>query len=468
MIPCLFTMSLCALSQAANPHARQWTDLLSTEERVQIMHLSNGVKTYVQEHDTPAHCGSFRVVIRKPSAEEELYRYDGMIESWDSVEQFFNHCQEKISINSMEAMHSLADFNFTGSDLSTLNMVPPQEIAVVAVGDFSAADMQSLIAKHFDSLDLRHQPFAAEDPIQMGIDPNMSIQSYADLKDAWKVLLLQDLYLASRSASPDDALLASYFADQFLLGDRCLSFQSFVDASVQLIEEMNIQDLFPYIHRMIQNLESGNVGASDLQQAQLFAKQGMCKHMSDAASCKDEDASLKHDVYIPPFHIEKNRSIIKRTALAKPEEFQLAKNLIIPITTETTASFYQLPITEKEKRLIYSIITTIAEKNILQLAFIKRSVEKKGRKIEHVHPMRFMGYILSHSELRSCLRTIKKSSFKWDAFISGFSRRMKEELANDNVYIHIPGFCQQIGGNQEVVTQLIHKRDWEGLVEEYL
>jgi hypothetical protein len=66
-------------------------------------------------------------------------------------------------------------------------------------------------------------------------------------------------------------------------------------------------------------LANGNVGASDLQQAQTLAlrtlakerriallqeEQGMCKHILDAASCKDEDADeasgqlLNHDVYI--------------------------------------------------------------------------------------------------------------------------------------------------------------------------
>jgi DNA polymerase-3 subunit gamma/tau len=59
------------------------------------------------------------------------------------------------------------------------------------------------------------------------------------------------------------------------------------------------------IHRGIQKLANGNVGASDLQQAQPLAKQGMSKHILDAASCKDEDADeasgqlLNHDVYIP-------------------------------------------------------------------------------------------------------------------------------------------------------------------------
>ncbi len=57
------------------------------------------------------------------------------------------------------------------------------------------------------------------------------------------------------------------------------------------------------IHRGVQNLANGNVGASDLQQAQRLAKQSLCNHKLDADSCKDEDADeasgqlLNHDVY---------------------------------------------------------------------------------------------------------------------------------------------------------------------------
>ena len=45
---------------------------------------------------------------------------------------------------------------------------------------------------------------------------------------------------------------------------------------------------------------------------------------------------------------------------------------------------------------------------------------------------------------------------------------MREEYANNNIYIHIPGFCQHIGGNPEVVTRYIQRKDWEGLVKEHL
>ena len=53
----------------------------------------------------------------------------------------------------------------------------------------------------------------------------------------------------------------------------------------------------------IQKSVNGNAGASDLQQTKSLAKQGLCKHKLDAASCKDEDAGeasdrfLNHEVY---------------------------------------------------------------------------------------------------------------------------------------------------------------------------
>jgi hypothetical protein len=572
MVPFLFTMGLCALSHAAKAQAFM-TDLLPIEERVQIAHLSNGVKTYVQEHDIPAHCGSFRVVLKKASSQEELFRYDGSIESIDSVEQFFNYCKDKVSVDSIDKPRALDHLHFASSDLPVLETVLPQEIAVVAVGDFLAKEMQSLIEKYFSGLQLAHQTFIAEDPIRIGIDSkmskvalslsypiaNQSVRTYSDLKEAWKVFLLQDLfqqrlercsrgleevwvhphprffypvngyslvshedcenlltfflwqveairsggfyedefyiakrkllnqlqYLASQSALPDDAFLASYFADQFLLGDRCLSLQSFMDASLQLVEEIKIQDLFPHIDSFLhEKNRSIQVAYPMSVHADLLTKDRIEKMVECVASL----ASLYRDSEIPndeiwtletqetsslPVRLTETQkdvsSLIRLTNDDEPEEFPLAEGYVIPVDgADATAPFYQLPITEKEKRMIRVIITTIAEKNILQLAFVKRSVEKKGKKIEHIHPMRFMGYILSSSELRTCLRTIKKSTFKWDAFIDGFSRRMKEEYSNNNLYIYVPGFCQQIGGNQEVVTRYIQKKDWEGLVREHM
>ncbi|HSW86679.1 MAG TPA: hypothetical protein VLG49_04170 [Rhabdochlamydiaceae bacterium] len=42
----------------------------------------------------------------------------------------------------------------------------------------------------------------------------------------------------------------------------------------------------------------GNAGATDLQQAMPLPKQGMCKHMSDAGGCKDEDAGAAQNRFL--------------------------------------------------------------------------------------------------------------------------------------------------------------------------
>jgi hypothetical protein len=522
MVSFLFAMGLCALSLALN--AQILTDVLPTEEKVQIVHLSNGVKTYVQEHSAPARFGSVRVIFRNPSSKEELYQFDGTLES---LESFLHECKGKVSC--------------------------PQEIAVVAVGDFSAEEMQLLIDKHFGSLNL--QSLAAKESIRIVTDPNMpnvvltlsypiasqSIRTYADLKEAWKELFLQDLfqqrlercsralekvwvhphprffypvngysliaheecedllsfflwqveeirsngffevefnnskhrlldrlhYLGSRSDSPDSVFLASYFADQFLLGDRCLSLPSFMDASAQLIEEMKMEDLFPRIGSFLHNENrSIQVAYPTPLRVEPLTK-GRIEEMIDQIGSL---ASLYSETGLPDddegWSLDFQGASPMLLGAGKPAEFQLANNFVL--ANNVTDSFYQLPITEKEKRIINVILTTMAEKNILQLAFVKRSMEKKGKKIEHIHPLRFIGHILSNSELRSCLRSIKKSSFKWDAFVDGFSRRMREEFSNNNLYVHVPGFCQQIGSNQDTVTRLIQRKDWEGLIKEHL
>lgn len=71
----------------------------------------------------------------------------------------------------------------------------------------------------------------------------------------------------------------------------------------------NLQEMFSPIHIVIPKSANGNIGTSDLQQAQTLAKKGLCEHKFDAASCKDEDADeasgqlLNHDVYKSVFFL---------------------------------------------------------------------------------------------------------------------------------------------------------------------
>lgn len=130
--------------------------------------------------------------------------------------------------------------------------------------------------------------------------------------------------------------------------------------------------------------------------------------------------------------------------------------------------FYQLPLDEKEQKLIYELVKSIAEKNVWGLLFKKKEMEKLGKRVNHVHPMRFMGYILSEPKLKKWLREIKSSSFKWDHFIDGFGNRMKEETAKNNIMTYIPGMAHLLHVDQSQIIGFIHTKDYEGLVKSLL
>jgi hypothetical protein len=565
MRSCLFTIGLCVLTQLISAQELRMEDTIPVEEKVQVMTLSNGVKTYVQSNPLPAHCCSLRVVLKTQAHEEEQLSFDGSLDSLEKLDHFFTFCKKKIS-NMLAKGEKFADScAFSSSDLPLLRPSSPHEMAVIAVGDFDVATMQNLIAEHFATWALSKNKEGSESSISIGQNENLSkgilnlfypnrshsIMSYQDLKESWKSLLLQELfqqrmefglrgmeeawvhpyrrffhpvsgyafvseermenllsfllwqaeamrsngffedefyvaktklinqlqYLAFNASEPDDCFLASYYADQFLLGDRCLDCQCFLEASASLIQEIQSEDISPFLESFfLDDNRQIQVVHPDPAHGELLTKEKVEEIISRVASLAsfyresemdedsvwtldtDEEDSFEDNNRV---HTRENGALIQYVNNQEAPVFRIADNM-------SQEPFYSLPLDEKEKRFIHSIISTMADKNLVQLMFEKGNLEKKGKKIHHVHPLRFMGFILSQHDLKSNVRTIRKSSFKWDAFIDGFSKRMKEELSKNNVYQHIPGFAAQVGSTPEHVNEYVRRKDFEGLVKSLL
>ena len=106
----------------------------------------------------------------------------------------------------------------------------------------------------------------------------------------------------------------------------------------------------------------------------------------------------------------------------------------------------------------------MAHNNPIKLGFKKKDLEKKGRKINHVHPIRFLGTVFSDPYLKGCMKDIRESYFKWHGFVDGYSVRMEEEHDKGNLLPYVNSFCQIVNGNPDQVRAFIMKRDWEGLM----
>lgn len=133
-------------------------------------------------------------------------------------------------------------------------------------------------------------------------------------------------------------------------------------------------------------------------------------------------------------------------------------------TIESPNDFSELPLNDTEKKLIYKLISSMGEKNVIRLGLERKTYEKIGKKIHHVHPLRFLSYVFSDPTLKKAMKDISKSHFKWNGFIDGFSDKMRDEHSQNNLLRFIPAFAEQLHLNQDDITKYVHKKDWSGLV----
>src|SRR6185437_8394013 len=101
----------------------------------------------------------------------------------------------------------------------------------------------------------------------------------------------------------------------------------------------------------------------------------------------------------------------------------------------------------------------MATNNPISLGIKKSDLEKKGKKILHVHPLRFLGTILADPYLKGCLKEIRTSYFKWNGFMDGLAPRLDQEMARQNLFPYLSGFCQAVKANPEQVKVYAQKRD---------
>ncbi len=189
------------------------------------------------------------------------------------------------------------------------------------------------------------------------------------------------------------------------------------------------------------------------------------------------------------FHLKKSLSDVKDVELIHYDEFHeflqrdklsSSKNESLPIehavqnsfqvhilkcaTSDEMNRYYSLDFSKSDVANTNKIIKSMGEHALYRLLLMKRELEKAGDRIEHVHPMRFIGHIFSHPKLANHMREVKRSRFKWSNFIGGFSRKMEAESKANNLIPYVAGFCEVTGANMQTVNHYILRKDWAGLV----
>lgn len=130
--------------------------------------------------------------------------------------------------------------------------------------------------------------------------------------------------------------------------------------------------------------------------------------------------------------------------------------------------FLELPLTVEDKKNIRFIVTSMAEKNVLQLLMEKSELERRGNLIRNVHPLRFLCFVLSDGYLRKSLKSVEKDYLKWPYFIDDYKDKMKEMHNTGQLHPHVPGFSEYTGISEDHIENLLQQKDYDNFVRSLL
>jgi hypothetical protein len=129
------------------------------------------------------------------------------------------------------------------------------------------------------------------------------------------------------------------------------------------------------------------------------------------------------------------------------------------------ASNFEIILKEREKAAIREIVSAMGEKNFAFLILNSGHLTELGNRIDHVHPLQFIGFILSDPYLKKCLHAIHENYFKWMAFVDGFAGGMEREMANQTLYPELEKFAPFIGKDYQILLRFVYTENWKGFIE---
>ena len=126
---------------------------------------------------------------------------------------------------------------------------------------------------------------------------------------------------------------------------------------------------------------------------------------------------------------------------------------------------FPIPLNNQEKELVRELISSMGNKNDLQLLFKKRHLEKIGDRIRHIPPLVFLGFILSEEPLKSCLKKIKRSPFKWRPFVKGFGDNMEKEMRANRLFCDLKTFASFAKVSSSQLELFARRSEWEAFIK---
>lgn len=127
---------------------------------------------------------------------------------------------------------------------------------------------------------------------------------------------------------------------------------------------------------------------------------------------------------------------------------------------------YSASVTQAESNDIRFIVTSLADKSLMAIAFIKGDLEEAGDRIDHLHPLRFLMTMFTDEEMKVAIRNIRGRGWIWSNFAGGLKQSLATETRNGNMKDeYIIHFAQTVEVDVNHIYPAIAAHNWDHLLE---
>ncbi|MBM3193246.1 MAG: hypothetical protein FJZ59_03320 [Chlamydiae bacterium] len=121
-------------------------------------------------------------------------------------------------------------------------------------------------------------------------------------------------------------------------------------------------------------------------------------------------------------------------------------------------------VSDNEGKAIEEIVTTLGTHSLVSLGFKKAHLKELGQGLKGIGCLHFLGYIFKHKELRAHMKTIQKSSFKWNGFMEGLKPGFERSLKSSELLQELPSFAALTKVDHEKLLAKAKESNWDEFV----
>lgn len=147
-------------------------------------------------------------------------------------------------------------------------------------------------------------------------------------------------------------------------------------------------------------------------------------------------------------------------------DLKISEGNVVISSKKAQGRDYNAPVTKSEKKDIHYIITTLARDSLISIGTSESSLKKAGKRINHIHPLRFLIIAFSDEELKAGVHGIRdRTSWISNGFFDGIGKSFSEEKAKQNLKPEfIKDFANILQVDINAITPFIQQSKWKDFI----